>query len=43
MKEEALKELKSLYLDLQEEVETLEVINDACIGEVSVQGRISGH
>ena len=39
--DEAWKELKSLYLDLQEEVETLEVINDANIGDVAKQGHIA--
>ena len=39
--DEAWKELRSLYLDLQEEVDTLEVINDAAIGYLSTQGRIA--
>ena len=39
--DEAWKELRSLYLDLQEEVDTLEVINDANIGDLSKQGRIA--
>ena len=38
--DEAWKEFKSLYLDLQEEIETLEVSNDANIGEVAKQGHI---
>lgn len=41
MSDEAWKELRSLYLDLQEEVDTLEVINDANIGDLSKQGRIA--
>ena len=40
--EEAMKELKALYLDLQEEVETLEVINDATMEGCSEKGRIFG-
>ena len=34
------KELKNLYIDLMDEVCTLEVINDANIGEVSDRGHI---
>ena len=41
MSDEAWKEFRSLYLDLQEEVDTLEVINDANIGDLSKQGRIA--
>ena len=40
MSEEALKKLRALYLDMQEEIETLEVINDANIGELSNRGHI---
>ena len=39
--DEAWKEFKSLYLDLQEEIETLEVSNDANIGDVAKQGHIA--
>ena len=38
--DEAWKELKDLYIDLQDEINTLEVINDANIGEISDRGRI---
>lgn len=34
------KEIKDLYIDLMEEVCTLEVINDANLGEVSDRGHI---
>ena len=40
MSEEARKELRDLYINLQAEIDTLEVINDANIGELSKRGHI---
>ena len=43
MSDEAWKELKDLYIDLQDEINTLEVINDANIGEIRIGDALTLH